>query len=88
VHQALHLVAAVMQRLLERIQDEVGPHRVRDPPADNPAREDINDERLSPAHLYVVSERGEDWFAAMRCPCGCGATVDLNLVRSGVRFGR
>jgi hypothetical protein len=40
-------------------------------------------ERLSPAHLYVVGERGEDWFAAMSCPCGCGAKIDLNLVPPG-----
>ena len=40
-------------------------------------------ERLSPAHLYVIGERGKDWFAAMSCPCGCGATIDLNLVPPG-----
>jgi hypothetical protein len=39
--------------------------------------------RLSPSRLYVVGERGEDWFAAMMCPCGCGATIDLNLVPPG-----
>jgi hypothetical protein len=46
-------------------------------------RTDELPERLSPAHLYVVGERGDDWFAAMRCPCGCGATIDLNLVPPG-----
>ncbi|HEX5370568.1 MAG TPA: DUF6527 family protein [Dehalococcoidia bacterium] len=40
-------------------------------------------ERLSLHNLYVVGERGEDWFAAMVCPCGCGATIDLNLVPPG-----
>ena len=40
-------------------------------------------ERLSPSHIYIVGERGEDWFAAMSCPCGCGATIDLNLVPPG-----
>lgn len=40
-------------------------------------------ERLSPAHLYVIGESGEDWFVAMSCPCGCGATIDLNLVPPG-----
>lgn len=39
--------------------------------------------RLSPKRLYVIGERGEDWFAAMSCPCGCGATIDLNLVSPG-----
>jgi hypothetical protein len=46
-------------------------------------RTDELPERLSSAHLYVVGERGEDWFAAMSCPCGCGATIDLNLVPTG-----
>jgi hypothetical protein len=46
-------------------------------------RTDELPEQLSPHHLYVVGERGEDWFAAMVCPCGCGATIDLNLVPPG-----
>ncbi len=46
-------------------------------------RTDELPERLSPAHLYVVGEQGEDWFAAMKCPCGCGAAIDLNLVPPG-----
>ena len=40
-------------------------------------------ERLSPRHLYVVGERGEDWYAALACPCGCGAVIELNLVPPG-----
>jgi uncharacterized protein DUF6527 len=46
-------------------------------------RSDELPNRLSSRHLYVVGERGEDWYAAMICPCGCGATIDLNLVRPG-----
>lgn len=45
-------------------------------------------EHLLPAHLYVVGERGEDWFAAISCPCGRGATIDLNLVPPGRPFWR
>jgi hypothetical protein len=40
-------------------------------------------ERPSPRHLYVVGERGEDWYAALSCPCRCGAVIDLNLVPPG-----
>lgn len=40
-------------------------------------------ERLSAQHLYVVGESGENWYAAMLCPCGCGAVIDLNLVPPG-----
>jgi hypothetical protein len=29
--------------------------------------------------LYVVTEDGEPWSAAMLCPCGCGATLHMNL---------
>src|SRR5262249_52280084 len=39
--------------------------------------------RLSARQLYVIGERGEDWYAAMLCPCGCGALIDLNLVPPG-----
>jgi hypothetical protein len=46
-------------------------------------RTDELPERLSAHHLYVVGERGEDWYAAMVCPCGCHALIDLNLVPPG-----
>ena len=46
-------------------------------------RTDEMPERPSPRHLYVVGERGEDWYAAMVCPCGCRAVLELNLVPSG-----
>jgi hypothetical protein len=40
-------------------------------------------EMMSAHHLYVVGERGEDWYAAMVCPCGCHALIELNLVPPG-----
>jgi hypothetical protein len=46
-------------------------------------RTDELPERPSVRHLYVVGERGEDWYAALVCPCGCGALIDLNLVPPG-----
>ncbi len=30
--------------------------------------------------LYVVTEDGEPWSAAMLCPCGCGETLHMNLM--------
>jgi Family of unknown function (DUF6527) len=35
---------------------------------------------LAPQALYILREGGEDWQASMRCPCGCGATIELNLL--------
>ena len=33
--------------------------------------------------LRKVGERGEDWYAALVCPCGCKEVIDLNLVPPG-----
>lgn len=30
--------------------------------------------------LYVLTDDGEPWQAAMVCPCGCGMTLDMNLL--------
>lgn len=30
--------------------------------------------------LYVVTEDGDPWSAAMLCPCGCGETLHINLL--------
>lgn len=35
---------------------------------------------LVPGVVYVLGENGYRWSAAFRCPCGCGATVQLNLL--------
>ena len=46
MHEVAEAVAAaVVDRLLERVQDEVGAQRRRDPPADDPPGEDVDDER-------------------------------------------
>jgi hypothetical protein len=36
--------------------------------------------RLAKKKLYVLTEDGLAWEAAMICPCGCGATLNLNLL--------
>jgi uncharacterized protein DUF6527 len=46
-------------------------------------RTDELPERPAPRYVYIVGERGEDWYAAMLCPCHCGAVIELNLVPPG-----
>lgn len=41
--------------------------------------EDLPD-RLDSTVLYIVEEGGHRYAAAMICPCGCGATLEMNLV--------
>lgn len=41
-------------------------------------------ERLPFRNLVLAREDGEDWCIGMRCPCGCGAKLEL-LVLPGVK---
>lgn len=34
----------------------------------------------APRTLYILTEDGDPWFAAMLCPCGCGTVIELNLL--------
>lgn len=36
---------------------------------------------LAPGVVYLVGEGGHLWCAALRCPCGCGATIQLGMLR-------
>jgi hypothetical protein len=36
--------------------------------------------RLRRKRLYVLTEGGTPWQASMICPCGCGATLEMNLL--------
>jgi hypothetical protein len=38
-------------------------------------------ERLKASRLYLAGETGHFWGAAMICPCGCGETIQLNLLK-------
>lgn len=40
-------------------------------------------EELRENTVYVVGENGFQWYCAMSCPCGCGATIHLNLRDDG-----
>lgn len=35
---------------------------------------------LNPRALYLIGE-GDPWSATLLCPCGCGATISLSLIR-------
>ena len=37
---------------------------------------------LSPNYLYLVGENKHYWCAAMLCPCGCNAQIQLSLVKN------
>lgn len=30
--------------------------------------------------VVVAQPDGEDWFVGMRCPCGCGTSIELSLL--------
>lgn len=30
--------------------------------------------------IYIAGENGHLWFAALICPCGCGAMIQLGLI--------
>jgi len=36
--------------------------------------------KLKNSVIYAVLEDGIPWYACLRCPCGCGATVFLSLL--------
>lgn len=37
-------------------------------------------EHINPREIYLIGEGDYLWFVAMLCPCGCGDSVQLNLV--------
>ena len=44
--------------------------------------ETVNDlpDLIEPRRIYLVGEQSMPWAAALRCPCGCGATIQLSLM--------
>ena len=38
-------------------------------------------ERLRDGAIYLVGENDQFWCVALRCPCHCGAVIQLNLLR-------
>lgn len=37
-------------------------------------------ERLRLRTLYILTEDRQPWVASMICPCGCGETLEMNLL--------
>lgn len=66
----LKFLRSQIQTLLERL---------------TPAREivivdgDTLPKSLPPRNLVLAREDGEDWCVGMRCPCGCGRAIELQV---------
>ena len=52
-------------------------------PRDVYATETVNEfpDTLEPKCVYLVGEGSVPWFAALLCPCGCGALIRLSLLK-------
>lgn len=37
-------------------------------------------DKVNRNRVYLIGDDGEAWFAAFRCPCGCGETIELSLL--------
>ena len=37
---------------------------------------------LVPQRLYLIGEQPQPWSAALLCPCGCGTTIQLSLLKA------
>jgi hypothetical protein len=49
-------------------------------PALRAERADDIPDQVAPGTVYVVGEGEHHWAAVMLCPCGCGETIQLNLL--------
>jgi len=38
---------------------------------------------LTPKTIYVIGVKGYEWMIGFSCPCGCGDTIQLNLLKDG-----
>lgn len=36
--------------------------------------------KLKTKTIYIITEDNEPWHVAMLCPCGCNATLQMNLI--------
>lgn len=55
-------------------------HDWRFPPYRTVVVEEYLPKQLEPFTLYIVEEDGIEEQAAMVCPCGCGKTLQMNLL--------
>jgi hypothetical protein len=38
-------------------------------------------EQVRPGHIFLVGTPDDPWVAVLQCPCGCGRTIKLNLLK-------
>jgi hypothetical protein len=55
--------------------------RLWDPGALHLIRVDDMPDEIDTRLVYLVGDRSDPWCAVMTCPCGCGARIDLSLVK-------
>lgn len=44
--------------------------------------EDDIPESVSDQTLYLIGEQGNYWLAVMKCPCGCGDSIQLPMTET------
>ena len=66
----------MLPKWLRRIWDKFGPRRRL-----QVIEGDSLPQRLPRQDLVLAREGDEDWCVGMRCPCGCGETIELLLIR-------
>lgn len=44
--------------------------------------EDDIPESVSDQILYLIGEQGNYWLAVIKCPCGCGDTIQLPMTKT------
>jgi len=74
----LSVIRALLFSLLRgwrKVRGEPPPYRV--------AFVDDLPERIDVQTVYLIGEGQYRWFAAMACPCGCGAAVQLSILPRG-----
>jgi hypothetical protein len=66
----------MIPKWLRRSWDKFGPRRGL-----QVVEGDSLPERLPGRNLVLARDGDEDWCVGMRCPCGCGGTIELLLIR-------
>lgn len=69
IRRVLQLFNKIWKRFFQRGPRPVTLRRVVDEPT-----------LIEDSIVYLVGERGNEWLAVMRCPCGCGRMIKLNLL--------
>ena len=68
------------KRLLEWVLGWLRP-RPADPPQFRFARSEDIPETVEPLTVVAVGEDEHLWYAVLKCPCGCGETIQLSLLQ-------